>query len=265
MTAPLLALRGAAFSFGSRRVFEAVDFELEPAQVVTVLGTNGSGKSTLLRCLGGALRLSQGSARLDGQDLSSLDNATRARSIGILFQDHSPSLPFTVREIVQLGRTPHLSWLGTSRHDDERVVTAAMEEAGVSHLADRAYTALSGGERHLVLLARTLAQQPRVILMDEPTAHLDLRNQVRCLRTIRSLASRGVAVVVTTHDPNHAFVLGDRAVLMKAGAPVVAGRVTEIVNAASLKAAYGIDIGIHQVPRRPDGDGAASITICSPW
>ena len=264
MSAPLLSLRGAAFRYHDRPVFEAVDLDLEPAQVVTVLGTNGSGKSTLLRCLGGALRLTSGSARLDGADLWRLDSAARARSIGILFQDHSPSLPFSVREIVLLGRTPHRSWIGRTRHEDEDAVTGAMEEAGVTHLADRPYTALSGGERHLVLLARTLAQQPRVILMDEPTAHLDLRNQVRCLHTIRSLASRGVAVVVTTHDPNHAFVLGDRAVLMKAGAPVVVGPVADVVNAATLHATYGIDIGIHEIPRRPGGD-AASLTICSPW
>ncbi len=264
MSAPLLALHGASFAYDARPVFEAVDLELQPGQIVTVLGTNGSGKSTLLRCLGGALRLTRGSALLDGTDLQQLDGAGRARSIGILFQDHSPSLPFSVREIVQLGRTPHLSWIGTERRDDGRIVSAAMEEAGVAHLADRAYTALSGGERHLVLLARTLAQQPRVILMDEPTAHLDLHNQVRCLETIRTLASRGVAIVVTTHDPNHAFVLGDRALLMKAGAPVITGPVADVVNAQSLRATYGIDIAIHEVPRHRT-DGAATLTICSPW
>lgn len=263
MTAALLALHEAGFSYGARRVFDSVSLELEPAQIVTVLGTNGSGKSTLLRCLGGLLKLSEGSARFEGRDLSRLPAAARARGVGMLFQDHAPSLPFTVREVVQLGRAPHRNWIGSVRRDDERAIDAAMEEAGVTAFAGRPYTALSGGERQLVLLARTLAQQPRVILMDEPTAHLDLRNQVRCLDAICSLADRGVAVVVTTHDPNHAFVLGGRALMMKAGVPAVLGPVEEVVDAATLHATYGIDVRLHEVPRRLGGAGR--LTLCSPW
>lgn len=256
MTLPLLALEQAAFSYGERAVFANVHLHVNAGDVVTVLGTNGSGKSTLLRCLGGVLPLARGRVLLDGEDLAQLDGAARARSIGFLFQDHAPTLPFTVREVAQLGRTPHLGWLGGGSDRDERIVEEAIEEAGVLALADRPYTALSGGERQLVLLARTLAQQPRVILMDEPTAHLDLRNQVRCLAMIRALAARGVAVVVTTHDPHHAFVLGGQVALLKTGTPPIIGLVEEVVTESALSATYGIDIRLH---------ATAGGTFCSPW
>jgi iron complex transport system ATP-binding protein len=265
MNEPILRLESGAFSYGGRQVFAGLDLAVAAGEVLTVLGTNGSGKSTLLRCLGGALSLTAGAVHLGPDNLRALAPAARARHIGILFQDHAPSLPFSVREVAAMGRTPHLGFLGTATRRDTLVVDRALEEAGVTHLQDRPYTALSGGERQLVLLARTLAQEPRVILMDEPTAHLDLKNQVRCLQTVRALAARGVALIVTTHDPNHAFVLSDRAVLMKAGGPIRVGAVDEVVDAATLSATYGIDIEVYTVPRRHASDSANELKLCSPW
>jgi iron complex transport system ATP-binding protein len=261
MSTALLRMRGATFGYGGRRVLDGVDLDVHAGEILTVLGTNGSGKSTLLRCLGGALSLGGGTVYLGPDDLKSLEPRARARRIGFLFQDHSPSLPFTVAEVVALGRTPHLGFLGGQSANDVTIVNRALEEAGIGHLRQRPYTALSGGERQLVLLARTLAQEPQLILMDEPTAHLDLHNQVRCLQLARALAARGVALVVTTHDPNHAFVLSDRVVLMKPAAPPRIGPAEELLTAGELSSAYGLQIEVHLIPRA----GAAPLRVCSPW
>jgi iron complex transport system ATP-binding protein len=257
----ILQMRGASFSYGSRPVLATVDLDVHAGEVLSVLGTNGSGKSTLLRCLGGALSLDAGTVHIEGESVADLSSQERARRVGFLFQDNAASLPFTVAEVVAMGRAPHRGFLGVPSAQDLVVVNRVLEETGVSSLRNRAFMALSGGERQLVLLARTLAQEPRVILMDEPTAHLDLHNQARCLKLIGGLAERGAAVVVTAHDPNHAFVLSDRAVLMKAGRVPRTGPVDELLTGPELTSTYGVDIEVYTIPRA----GRAPLRVCTPW
>ena len=264
MSASVLTLADGAFAYGQRVVFDGLDLEVGRGDIVSVLGANGSGKSTLLRCLAGLLPLSNGSVQVDGVPLDALDNAAIARRIAVLFQEHVAVLPFSVREVVALGRTPHLDWFGAQRAADDAVVESVMREVGVEALAERAYTELSGGERQLVLLARALAQQPVVLLMDEPAAHLDLANQVRCLAVIRSLSARGVAVIVTTHEPNHALVLGGRALLMRAGQSSVIGVADDVLNAEALSRTYGVPIRIVEA-RHPGEDAGFVRRFSSPW
>ena len=133
---------------------------------------------------------------------------------------------------------------------------------GIRHLRDRPYTELSGGELQLVLLARTLVQQPDVILLDEPTAHLDFKNQVQCLKAIGALAAQGVTMIMTSHDPNHAFVLPGRVMLMQPGGDILTGHASEIISDATLTATYGIDIAVFSMPRR---DASGELRFCSPW
>ncbi|RYG74354.1 ABC transporter ATP-binding protein, partial [bacterium] len=223
-----------------------------------------SGKSTLLRCLAGLLPLANGVVRVDGVPLETLDAPGIARRLAFLFQVHAPVLPFTVREVVSLGRTPHIGWFGSRRASDSAIVDAALHELSLEAFAERPYTELSGGERQLVLLARALAQQPRVLLMDEPAAHFDLANQVRCLDLIRRLALRGVAVIVTTHDPNHATVLGGRAVLMNAGEAAVVGPVETTLTAEALSRTYAVPIQVFDA-RHPEQDAGVVRRFSSPW
>jgi iron complex transport system ATP-binding protein len=208
------------------------------------------------------LNLTHGSVRIDGQELGGLDASARARKVGFLFQDHTPSFPFTVLDVAAMGRTPYLSTFGTPSRTDIALAEGALDKLGIAHLKDRAYTELSGGERQLVLLSRTLVQQPEVILLDEPTSHLDFANQVRCLKAIGLLASQGVAMVMTTHDPNHATVFSGRVVLMKRGAPIIVGAGAEVLTEGLLSELYGIDVGVFSVPRRAS---AGDIRFCSPW
>jgi iron complex transport system ATP-binding protein len=262
VTRPLIEVRGASFKFGERPVFNAIDLDVHAGEVLTVLGPNGCGKSTLLRCVGGALSLAQGTVRIGGDDLASLDPSVRARKVGFLFQDHVPSFPFTVLDLASMGRTPHLGFFAGPSPRDLALAEEALDRVGIRHLKDRPYTQLSGGERQLALLSRTLAQQPEVILLDEPTSHLDLKNQVHCLKTIGALGTAGVTMIMTTHDPNHAFLFSGRVVLMQPGGSILVGQAADVISDATLSATYGIDIGVF-LARRQGGPG--ELKFCSPW
>jgi iron complex transport system ATP-binding protein len=262
LTQPLIEVRGAAFRYGAREVFSGIDVDVFRGELLSILGPNGCGKSTLLRCIGGALTLNAGTVRLDKTDIASLDAGARARRVGFLFQNHTPSFPFPVLDVVSMGRAPHLGLFGVPSRKDIALAEQALDRVGVLHLKDRPYTEVSGGERQLVLLARTLAQQPDVILLDEPTSHLDLRNQVRSLKAIRELAAQGVTMIMTTHDPNHALLFPGRVIMMKPGGVIVTGLASEVITAVELTATYGIDIAVVVSPRRA---GAGELKLCSPW
>jgi iron complex transport system ATP-binding protein len=259
---PLIEVRGGAFRYGERMLFSSIDLDIFAGEVLTILGPNGCGKSTLLRCIGGALTLAAGTVRMDGQDLSALDPSARGRRIGFLFQDHVPTFPFTVLDVATMGRTPHMSIFGMPSPRDTALAEEALDTVGIRHLKNRPYTELSGGERQLVLLSRTLVQQPDVILLDEPTSHLDMRNQVLCLKTIGSLAAQGRSMVMTTHDPNHAFLYSGRVVLMKPDGSLLTGPASDVITDATLSMIYGTDIGVFSVPRRA---GPGQLKFCSPW
>jgi iron complex transport system ATP-binding protein len=262
MSRSLIEARSAAFKYAEHRIFDALDLDVYAGEVLTVLGANGCGKSTLLRCLGGALNLSAGSVHINGEDLARLDATARARKVAILFQEHHATFPFTALDVVTMGRTPYLSAFGSPSVQDRTLAAQALEEFGLLHVKDQAYTELSGGERQLVLLCRIFVQQPDVILLDEPTAHLDFKNQVQCLKMIGMLAGRGVAIALTSHDPNHAFLFPGRALLMQLNRTVVLGAASEIINDASLALTYGIGVGVFTVARPPP---ARNLTFCSPW
>jgi iron complex transport system ATP-binding protein len=259
---PLLEIRGAAFRYGSREVFSGIDLDVFRGEILYVLGPNGCGKSTLLRCIGGVLALNAGTVRLDKIDISSLDTRARARRVGFLFQSHTASFPFRVIEVVIMGRSPHLGLFSAPASKDMAVSLQALDRVGILHLKDRPYTEVSGGERQLVLLARTLAQQPDVILLDEPTSHLDLKNQVRSLKTIGELAAQGVTMIMTTHDPNHALQFPGRVAMMKPGGRIVAGLASEVITGGELTATYGIGIEVVSAPRAA---GTGEIKWCTPW
>jgi iron complex transport system ATP-binding protein len=262
VSTPLVEVRGASFRYAERPIFEGLDLDVYAGEVLTVLGTNGCGKSTLLRCIGGSLSLEKGCVRIGDHDLSQLGPRAKAQKVGFLFQDHTPTFPFTVLEIALMGRTPHLGAFGGPSPHDTALAEAALEKVGILHLKSRPYTQLSGGERQLALLSRTLTQQPEVILLDEPTSHLDFKNQARCLQTIAGLAAQGITMIMTTHDPNHAFLFSGRVALMKGGAPLTVGPATQVITAQMLSATYGMDIGVYNVPR---DSSRGDLKFCSAW
>lgn len=231
--------------------------ELRPGQFVGLIGPNGSGKSTLIRALSRALRPAAGVVLLDDQDLyANLSARVSARSIAVVPQDTGVSLDFTVREIARMGRSPHLPrrpFTGETAQD-EQIVSEALVLVGVADLAERSITTLSGGERQRVLLARALAQQPDVLLLDEPTAHLDLRHQTETLTLARNLAHNGgKAVLAALHDLNLAAAFCDQLALLHEGRIAALGTPAEVLTAENLRQVYGAEIWVrpHPISSRP--------------
>jgi iron complex transport system ATP-binding protein len=257
MTEPLIQIRQTSFRYGERTILSDLDLDVYRGEILSVLGPNGCGKTTLLRCIAGALTPSDGSVRVGGEEVKSLAPPARARRIGFLFQDHTASFPYAIRDVVLMGRAPHLGFFGFPGPRDRALAEQALERVGMLHLQDRPYTRVSGGERQLVLLARILVQEPDLILLDEPTAHLDLRNQVLTLRMVRSLAADGLTMIMTTHDPNHALWFGGRAALMKAGRFVAVGPAQDVMTEATLTSTYDVAVAVFS---RTGTD-----RVCSAW
>ena len=201
--APALAFESVSFSYGRRPVARDVTLQVAAGEMVGLLGPNGAGKSTLLRLAAGALRPRAGVVRLYGADIRQLSRREVALQVAVAPQEFAVQFAYTVRQIVELGRMPHHDIFGISRREDAQAIASAMVAASVEHLADRVFNDLSGGERQRVLIALTLAQEAPILLLDEPTAHLDIRYQVETLELLRRLnAERGLTVVAALHDLN---------------------------------------------------------------
>ena len=230
-------------------MLRAVTLTVAAGEVLALVGPNGAGKSTLLRVLSGVVPARSGEAWLNGEDLLRLPAADRARRLAVVPQMIKLPEAFTVGEIVLMGRTPHLPlWASESKRDCE-VAWQAMRRTQVDGLSTRRIDELSGGEQQRVVIARALAQEPQVLLLDEPTAHLDLRHQVAVLDLVRSLAhDHGLAVLLTLHDLNQAAQFADRVALLEQGAIVAQGLPESVFTAERLSAVYGVPVAIGQHP-----------------
>jgi len=227
--------------------FKGVSFSLNRGEVMCILGPNGCGKTTLLKCLIGLLSLSKGQVWLDGQEIDKLGRREVAKVVGYVPQLHQPVFPFSVLDAVLIGRAPHLNFLESPGRKDEEIAEMAIDAMGIAGLRDRPYTQLSGGEMQLVIFARVLAQQPKLLLLDEPTSHLDFGNQVRVLHTVAELASTGLPVIMTSHFPDHAFLSSSKVAIMKDNKFLAVGSPDEVITEESMERIYGIKVRILDV------------------
>jgi iron complex transport system ATP-binding protein len=250
--AALLSLSGLSFRYNGTRTDVLRDLSLDiPAGTITaILGPNGSGKTTLLRLLLGVLRPRQGTIRLAGRLQGSYSRRELSQWVGLVPQDEHIPFDFSIMEYVLLGRAPYLGPLAMPGEGDHQVALAALHTTGLAGLQHRPLPNLSGGERQLAVLARALAQRPRILLLDEPTAHLDLANQGRFLGIMRDLVQAGVTLVLTTHDPNLASTVAGFAVLMRQGQILDAGPSGSVLTAEKLSATYGLPVQVYQVGDR---------------
>jgi ABC-type cobalamin/Fe3+-siderophores transport system ATPase subunit len=221
-------------------VLHDVSLMLDSGEMLYFLGPNGGGKTTLMHCLAGLLKPDRGHVTLGDKSLEDFSPAERAQMIGLIPQLHTPAFAYSVREMVMMGRAPHLGWLGSPTADDEAIVEEALEQVGLTELRDRPYTEISGGERQLVLIARGLAQKCRILLMDEPTAHLDLSNQHRILEIIHQLSQQGLSFIVSSHSPNDALAYADHVLLLNGGWVTDYGPPNQTLTESMLSAVYGI-------------------------
>jgi iron complex transport system ATP-binding protein len=225
-------------------VIHDLSLSIPDGAITAILGPNGSGKTTLLRLLLGVLRPRQGTIRVVGQPQDSYSRRELSQLVGLVPQDEHIPFDFSIVEYVLLGRAPYLHPLATPAEADTHLALDALRVAGLEGMHARPLPNLSGGERQLAVLARALAQQPRILLMDEPTAHLDLGNQGRLLEIMRDLAAGGKTVVLTTHDPNLAAAVAGMAVLMRSGQVLDAGPVASVLTEANLTATYGVPVQV---------------------
>jgi len=248
---PAVALENIYFSYDKKSVLCGISLAVPSGSVCGVFGPNGSGKTTLFRCCLGLLRPQQGTIRVDGEDITSLGIADLARRIAYVPQEHKLGFPFTVREIVAMGRTPHMGGFFHLRAKDAVVVEQAMDIAGVGDLAGEPYMALSGGQRQLTSLARAFAQEAPLMLLDEPTSALDFSNQMIVWQALRRIAGQGVTVLVCCHDPNHILWFCDEVAVLRQGRIAAAGKSAETLTGDVLRSLYGTDIEICLVQGRP--------------
>jgi iron complex transport system ATP-binding protein len=254
---PLLESIGLSVGYPGRVVGSDLALAMRAGEVLALLGPNGCGKTTWLKTLLGLLPAQAGSVLLQGRNLSGWSLAERARVLAYVPQGQASTFGFTALEMVLMGRTAHLGLIARPGEKDRAIAHAAIERLGIAHLAHRSVHQISGGERQLVLIARALAQQPRAVLLDEPTASLDFGNQGLVMRAIRTLADEGLAVLFTTHDPNQALRCADRAMLMRDGRVLAEGAVGQVIEAEGLRALYSA--GVHQVD-----DAAGGLPVFQP-
>lgn len=248
MSAPVLAFQDIRFGYQRENpVLQHVSFALRPGCITAVLGPNGSGKTTLLYLALGWLSAWEGTVHLDGSPLRSYTRQDRGRWLALVPQSEHTPFDYTVLEYVLMGRAPHLPPLAMPSAADVNTALQALEQVGLSSLAEQPVPQLSSGERQLMLLARALAQSPRLLLLDEPTAHLDLHNKTRLIGILRSLRQQGVTLLMTNHEPEVVLALADDVLLLEPGHPPVFGPLEEVFTAEALSRIYNLPIRLVQV------------------
>lgn len=227
-----------------RPVLREVTLEVKPGHVTALFGPNGSGKSTLLCCLNGALRPQSGRVLLDGQSVNNMTPREIARRVAVVPQDTPADVPFTASEMVMLGRYARGGAWGEQSEEDQTVVSQCLARVGATDLADRWFAELSGGERQRVIIARSLAQQGQVLLLDEPASHLDIAHQLELYHLVRQLAVEGHAVLMVCHDLLLAPMYADMAVLMADGRIISIGMASQVFTTEYLKSVFGVSARI---------------------
>ena len=255
MVTAALKVEHLSFSYVNKGpiIFRDVGFELKEGRILTILGANGAGKSTLLNCIAGLLRQNTGTIYLGGRCATEMSFRDIATFIGYVPQIQNPAYAYPVREYVVMGRTPYLGTFAQPGEKDYEMAEKALARMNALHLIEKPYTEISGGERQMVTIARAITQEPKIMMLDEPTAHLDYGNQMRTIKLIRSLAEEGYAVILTTHIPDHPLFLGgDVAVFTdgKEGKTVAVGEADSILTDEALSALYSAPVKTVRVDGR---------------
>jgi len=239
----ILEVEKLSFKYNnSRTIFHDVTFGLDKGEVLSILGTNGAGKSTLLNCIANLYKPMSGTISLNGKAMSEMTMKEVATIIGYVPQIHTPAYAYTVREFTVMGRTPYIGAFAKPSKEDYRMADEALERMGIYHLRNSVYTEISGGERQQVTIARALTQKPQLILLDEPTAHLDYGNQYRVVQMIKELSTEGYAVIMTTHNPEHAVILNGKVAILDREGVLGVGQAADTLNGETLSKLYGLQI-----------------------
>ena len=225
-----------------RTILKDISFRFRSGEIVSILGPNGAGKTTFLNCLANLVPLDKGEIFIDDKNIKKIPPREVAKVIGYVSQIIVPSFDFSVLEYVVTGCAPHMGTLSRPKQEHYDIAMEAIKRMGIEKLTNRSYSQISGGERQQVSIARALAQRPAFILMDEPTAHLDYGNQIKVLKTVRSLKEEGYGVILTTHNPDHALLLQDQVAILDKNGILTTGLSTDVLNEQDLTELYGTEL-----------------------
>lgn len=256
----ILELQHVSCGYGEKTVVRDLSLSAVSGEVLCLLGPNGVGKTTLFKTILGFLKLQGGQVLLDGEDVSQWPRKAFARAVGYVPQAHTPPFPFTVLDVVTMGRTAHLGAFASPTKADVAIAADSLERLGVGFLRERIYTEISGGERQMVLIARALTQQPKILIMDEPTSNLDFGNQIRVLEQVNRLAREGLCVIMTSHFPDHAFLCSAKVALLQRSGQFQIGTADEVVTEQNMMSAYGVRVRIGSLR----GDDGSPVAACVP-
>lgn len=249
MSGEILAFQNLSFGYYRRipPVIHNLDLHLREGRIISILGPNGAGKTTLLYLTIGWLKPWSGQVLLDEKPIEQYSRRNLGKRIALIPQSEYIPFEYSVLEFVLMGRAPHLQPLDMPTARDEEIAYQSLEKVGVAHLYDHAMTALSGGERQLILAARALAQQPRLLLLDEPTSHLDLSNKYRLVQIMKGLVEQGTTILMTTHEPDIALSVSDDTILMEKGGILTAGPTHQVATSENLSQIYHVPVRIVEV------------------
>lgn len=236
-----------SFSYGSRLILDDVNFEVKDNQFLSILGPNGVGKSTLFRCILGLLPGYTGEILVDGKSTRDIGIKRMAELIAHVPQQHNPAFNFSVYDMVLMGTSVQVSSVSTPGRKQMIMADAALERVGILHLKDRGFNQISGGERQLVLIARALVQQAKILIFDEPTANLDFGNQVRIMNRMKELAGEGYTIIQSTHNPDQTFLFSDAVMAMKDGKVLNYGDPKNVFTSELINTLYGVDVKIEHL------------------
>ena len=239
-----IKVRNLSFSYGDRQVLHDISFSVGKGEFLSILGPNGVGKSTLFRCMLGLLSGYTGDVLVDGINARTFSVREAAKHIAYIPQSSNPIFNYSVFDIVLMGRTSSLGSFRSPKKADRDKCNWALEKIGISHLADRCFHRLSGGEQQLVLIARALTQDAPILMLDEPTANLDFGNQLRVLEQARELAREGYTVIQTTHHPEQSYMFSDRILAIQNGRVLTEGPPSQVLTPENMKALYRVDVDV---------------------
>ena len=256
----MLQVNSLQAGYGKTTILHDISFEMGEGKFVCILGANGCGKTTLLKAILGIIASQKGQVLLDGEDVHKMHVKDLARKMAYIPQAHIPPFPFKVRDVVQMGRTPYLGYMGRTKAGDGKLVDDIMDMLEISWMAERSYNTLSGGQRQMVVVARALAQQPRLLIMDEPTASLDFGHQYTVLNQMVNLSQNGMSVIMVTHDPDHAFFCATKTITMKGGRILDMGLPRRVIVEQAMEDIYRTKVKIADIQLTEQD----STSICVP-
>jgi iron complex transport system ATP-binding protein len=239
------------FSYGNSFSLKDISFSVNSGQICAILGPNASGKTTLIKCLAGVLSKESGAIIFDDRVAKGLTERELSRMLAYVPQTHEASFPYTVIDMVLMGRNPYIGYFSMPKKEDLNMSHMALATLKMEHIKDKAFTEISSGQQKMVLIARALAQETPIMLLDEPTAHLDFKNKLLVLKNIKNLVkAKGVSVLLSLHDPNEVTLIADQTIIMNNGEIVSQGKTEDVLTTRIIKEIYGIDVEVIDVAER---------------